>query len=602
VQDFAGKAVRRQFGRALLSARPREGGTSLIRVAALMAGMLLIALVIVASIQRPKRVTSVVLVVLDTVRADHLTPYGYPKETTPRLARFAQEGLLFEQARSAAPWTLPSHASLFTGKLPSQHGCNWEHRWLADSQETIAEVLGSPRAGFETLGVTTNVNASSLYNLHQGFSRFVETWTLRESHRGLDDSAIANGVIREWLGKRDASRPFFLFVNYADAHLPYVPPPPDDRMFGEASERARRLAGRGDLLQAVLSGEERPTAEDFAGLAALYDGELRKVDGLLGDLLDELDRHGLRDDTLVIVTSDHGELLGEEGGVDHQLSLREELLHVPLLLRWPRMVKPARVPEPVSLTMVKSWLDEIAQGVAQNGEFHLPAWSPSPDRAPKVIDSEYFRPVDLVDFVRAHGGDADAIDLRRAAAWRREGAGALKLVVREGRDARLYRIGVNGREEPWNDAPEALVDEMREALENQRALGRFRESPGDLAPAPAPDGKSLEDLRRLGYVGAAARPGLSIHALEHWAAGERALARKDATDAALELARAADLAPGEPDLLYTFARVLDGLTDPSTAAALESYLRAIAGSPAAKSERAEWARARLGALGGPSGR
>ena len=158
-----------------MSARPREGGTSLIRVAALMAGMLLIALVIVASIQRPKRITSVVLVVLDTVRADHLTPYGYSKETTPRLARLAQEGLLFEQARSAAPWTLPSHASLFTGKLPSQHGCHWEHRWLADSQETIAEVLASPRAGFETLGVTTNVNASSLYNLHQGFSRFVET-------------------------------------------------------------------------------------------------------------------------------------------------------------------------------------------------------------------------------------------------------------------------------------------------------------------------------------------------------------------------------------------------------------------------------------------
>jgi choline-sulfatase len=382
---------------------------SLIRVASLMTGMLLIALAIVAFIQRPKRATSVVLVVLDTVRADHLTPYGYPKETTPRLARFAQEGLLFEQARSAAPWTLPSHASLFTGKLPSQHGCNWEHRWLADSQETIAEVLAAPRAGFETMGVTTNVNASSLYNLHQGFARFVETWTLRDAHRGLDDSAIANGVIREWLEKRDASRPFFLFVNFADAHLPYTPPPPYDRMFGEPGATARRLAARGDLLQALLAGEEHPTAEDFAGLAALYDGELRKVDALLGDLLDELDRRGLRDDTLVIVTSDHGELLGEEGRVDHQLSMREELLHVPLLLRWPRMVHPGRVKEPVSLTGVKGWLDQIAVGV-------VPAWSPAPDRAPKVLDSEYFRPVDLVVFVRDHHGDADAIDVRLAAA------------------------------------------------------------------------------------------------------------------------------------------------------------------------------------------
>jgi hypothetical protein len=560
-----------------------------------MAVLLIATLVVVALVQKPKRVTSVVLVVLDTVRADHLTPYGYPKETTPRLARFAQEGLLFEQARSAAPWTLPSHASLFAGKLPSQHGCNWEHRWLADSQETIAEVLASPRAGFETIGVTTNVNASSLYNLHQGFSRFVETWTLRESHRGLDDSAIANDVIRDWLDHRaDKSRPFFLFVNYADAHLPYVPPPPEDGMFGAPSARARQLAWRGDLLQAVLSGEVKPTADDFAGIAALYDGELRKVDGLLGDLLDELDRRGLREDTLVIVTSDHGELLGEEGRVDHQLSMREELLHVPLLLRWPRMVRPGRVPEPVSLTRVKGWLDQVAFG-------HVPAWSDPPERQPKVIDSEYFRPVDVVDFVRAHGGDAEAIDVRQVAAWRVEGAGAIKLVVREGRDARLFRIGVNGREELWNDAPTGLVDSMRDDLENARSLDRFREDEGDLAPAPAATEREFEVLRRLGYVGAAARPGLSIHALEHWGAGERATARGEPLVAALELTRAAHLAPEEPDILLALARVLDRLGDPTAAAVLERYLRAIAGTPAAKSGAAEWARNRLGALAGKEG-
>jgi arylsulfatase A-like enzyme len=327
-----------------------------------MAVLLIATLVVVALVQRPKQVTSVVLVVLDTVRADHLTPYGYPKETTPRLARFAQEGLLFEQARSAAPWTLPSHASLFTGKLPSQHGCHWEHRWLADSQETIAEVLASPRAGFETMGVTTNVNASSLYNLQQGFSRFVETWTLRESHRGLDDSAIANDVIRDWLDHRaDKSRPFFLFVNYADAHRP-IPPPPG-RRFRRASARApARLARR--PAQAVLSGEVKPTAEDCRNRRALR----RRVAQSRRPAqrpARQLDRRGLREDTLVIVTSDHGELLGEEGRVDHQLSMREGCCTC-RCRRAGRGWSVRRVQEPVSLP-VKGWLTGSRSATRQPG-------------------------------------------------------------------------------------------------------------------------------------------------------------------------------------------------------------------------------------------
>jgi len=520
---------------------------SLLAVAAAMAVMLMVGFVIVVLIQRPPRITSVVLVVLDTVRADHTSAYGYSRPTTPRLDALAQQGLLFEHARAVAPWTLPSHASLFTGRLPHQHGCHWEHRWLADSQETIAETLAA--AGFTTFGVTTNPNASSLYHLDQGFASFQETWRLRDRHRGLADSAIANLEIRRFLERRDRERPFFVFVNYSDAHLPYSPPPPNDRLFGPASERARRLAARGDLLQATLTGAESIGPGDGEGLAALYDGEVRTADQRLGELLDLLDEFDLAADTVVIVTSDHGEHLGEEGRVDHQLSLDEALLRVPLVVRFPRQVRPARVLEPVALTDVKGWIDDLADG-------RVPGWSPPPDLAPTGFLAEYLRPVDLVDVVRAAGGDPRRIDRRLAALFRPDVDGGIKLVLAERDDESFLEIDGRGVERRLDPVVPAAAADLRRILSGQLASEPFSESVDDFAAASEGVRDDSAELRRLGYVGGGAFADVGVHASEHWSAGLRARRRGDLPLARRELEMAQRLAPGQPAIEEALAHVL----------------------------------------------
>src|SRR5262249_8688751 len=139
----------------------------------------------------------VVLLVLDTTRPDHLGCYGYQRPTSPNLDDLAHQSILFERAFASAPWTLPSHASLFTGLMPSEHGCHFEHRYLAASQETLAERLVA--RGYETGAFTCNVNVSHFFNLNQGFSTFVEVWREREANIGKTDTQIAIHEVDKWL-------------------------------------------------------------------------------------------------------------------------------------------------------------------------------------------------------------------------------------------------------------------------------------------------------------------------------------------------------------------------------------------------------------------
>ena len=286
---------------------------------------------------------------MDTARADRFTWNGSPRPLAPALTDLAKESTVYTQAFSPAPWTVPAHASLFTGRYPSLHGTDCGSLRLPDSEQTLAELLHD--AGYRTVAYTANPWLGTTYNFQQGFDTYGETW--REVPAGAEDSgaAITNAKVERFLNWRhdnpDASRqPFFLFLNYFEAHLPYHPPQPERGRWlrpGVADERVARLSrlGHPDEMRFIL-GQSDLTPDDLLVLGDLYDGEIAYVDRRVGEVIDMFRRTGLLEDTIVAVLSDHGENLGEHHLLDHKMSVHATLLRVPLLLRYPRRVQAGR--------------------------------------------------------------------------------------------------------------------------------------------------------------------------------------------------------------------------------------------------------------------
>ena len=274
------------------------------------------------------------LVVLDTVRADRLAPYGYERETTPALDRWVDEHFTrYASSRSTSSWTLPSHASLFTGLLPGQHGAVFAGklgRPLPDGTPTLAGRLRDD--GYWTAGIVSNTAylRDYQYRMGRGFQHYDDrvAGTVRSyiplaqlagadprpGHLGYRDARVITDLALEWLDRRDDGRPFFLFLNYMDAHEPNLPPRGLDRVFED-----RRPPDR-----------LRPP-EDMRSL--LYDRDLRYMDEHVDRLLQGLADRGRFDDTVIVVTSDHGESLGDHGIPGHGWVLYESVVHVPLYLK-----------------------------------------------------------------------------------------------------------------------------------------------------------------------------------------------------------------------------------------------------------------------------
>lgn len=292
---------------------------------------------------------NVVLVVLDTTRRDHLGCYGDDRGLTPHLDSFAEEGVVYSQMISPASWTLPSHASMFTGYHPVTHGCgNEHHRWLDGGFDTLAEMLAS--VGYQTVSITNN-HYLAPSNLLQGFQDRINPWLRREPLRtsrwmmaagfptGWADHGCVDSVraVSDWVeNDRDSSRPFFLFVNLMEAHWPHFPP---------MSHRSRWLPeGVGYIGATVTSskfygvlwmaGKPHTTSEEQT-IRGLYAASIAYQDVQLGGLLDALRQHIDLDRTLVMVTADHGESLGEGGRWDHVFALTDALIHVPMVVRYP---------------------------------------------------------------------------------------------------------------------------------------------------------------------------------------------------------------------------------------------------------------------------
>ena len=273
---------------------------------------------------------SVILISLDTVRADHLSPYGYDRDTTPRLNALAEEGLVVENFFSTAPWTLTAHMSMLTGLFPQQHGIIDKSLALNAANPTLAERLSA--AGYQTAGFYRDVWVQPRYGFDRGFDLFVDHM----------DAAEAQKNVAEFMAQgRDETRPLFLFLHLFDAHTVsmeldsrfiYDPPEEYRERFMDGMQE-RFPPGRGP---AIWAAPRTTTADELEGLRALYDGGLSYLDDVVGDWIEEWRASGLLDDTIVMVTADHGESLGQRDGVlKGHGGMFAEGLSVPLILRLP---------------------------------------------------------------------------------------------------------------------------------------------------------------------------------------------------------------------------------------------------------------------------
>jgi arylsulfatase A-like enzyme len=306
---------------------------------------------------------NVLLVVLDTARADATEPYGSALGTTPALADLARRGTAVRSAYAPSSWTLPSHAAMLTGLMPRTLGLgqapdgrppSCRPVLAAHRNRLLPEVARA--AGWSTRAVSANVWVSAAAGLDQGFEEFVQVSGSRRTTMGAEGHVArarwaAHGVrsradagareartaVQRWMGETPGQA-FFWFVNLLECHSPYAPPRPYNDLGPvgrlRAADEARRHLTLHAIWRASLAGIDVP-AEALARMRHLYQQAVTSMDDWLADVLDELDRRRMLDDTVVIVTSDHGENFGDEGLMGHAFSVDERLVRVPLVVAGP---------------------------------------------------------------------------------------------------------------------------------------------------------------------------------------------------------------------------------------------------------------------------
>jgi arylsulfatase A-like enzyme len=287
---------------------------------------------------------NILLITLDTTRWDHFSCYGYAKETTPVLDKLAEESVRYEYAISPSSWTLPAHASIFTGVLPTYHGAHLvpadgnvvfgelQINRLDPELPTLAEEL--KKAGYRTGAIIGGPCLHMAFGVARGFDFYhIEGLHSFEDYEYYRKAHETTSLAVQWLARhryRDTS-PVFLFLNYFDAHSPYHAPEPwgnpevPDELYDMYSPRYRD----------ILEGTRELSPEERRILVAEYDGEIRYMDSQIGRLFHEMKQLGIYDSTLIVVTSDHGESFGEHGLLGHGRALYEELIRVPLIVKYP---------------------------------------------------------------------------------------------------------------------------------------------------------------------------------------------------------------------------------------------------------------------------
>jgi len=308
---------------------------------------------------------NVLLISIDTLRADHLSCYGYHKMTTPNIDRIGDEGVIFENAYSTAAWTPPAHASMLTGLYPSRHGVVDNNR-LNKNIPTLSEVLLT--SGYKTAGFVNNSQVGELVGLEKGHETFVEVWKgtggmsivnrgmnylVRNTKElmGINDHGAerTNQLAQRWIREKKGNS-FYMFIHYIEPHNPINAPHPFKNKYW-ANKNSRSIDKKKLYLVAhnplfCFTKNIRLNEEEIIALKALYDGEVSYLDHKIGELIEFLKRNHTYDNTLIIVTADHGEHFGEHDLYSHVASLYEPILHIPLIIKYPEWIhKRARISE-----------------------------------------------------------------------------------------------------------------------------------------------------------------------------------------------------------------------------------------------------------------
>jgi arylsulfatase A-like enzyme len=413
------------------------------------------------------RARGVLLISVDTLRRDHVGAYGYPKPTTPRFDALGHRGILCEDAVSTSSWTLPAHLSLLTSVSPVVHGGVDAAHGFNHQVPTLASTLR--KAGFATRAVTSHLYVSGVYGLDEGFDHL-------DFHQDRKATDVANRAMD--LLDRFGDRPFFIFLHFYDPHWHYDPPEHTRRLF--EGSYAGTLTGLWQDFSRKRPEDLGPG--DLDHLLALYDGEIRYVDDEVGRIFDHMKLRGLDRGTLVVFTSDHGEEFLDHGSWEHQKTLYEEVIRVPLMVAGPG-ISPRREPAQASLLDVVPTILDWAGVAAEAPLEGLSLLSPLPGR-------------------ELYGETEHTVDETRKLFWR-QGSGGWKAIFSLARDTnRLvteewFHLATDPSERQ-NSRPSGPLAGQAAArtIERWHRLreGRRQAPTVDLTP------EQRERLRALGYL------------------------------------------------------------------------------------------------------
>lgn len=452
---------------------------------------LLLAGSVAACSSTPEPPPNVVVVVADTLRADRLGAYGNPRGLTPFLDTLAERGALFRSARATCSWTNPSVASILTSRHPYQHGIMSFTSTLQDDELTLAEAL--QRRGYATAGFSANYLINTELGFAQGFDRYSAVPVVED---GKPTSKRAGEITAEALAWLDQlphgapAKPVFLYLQYMEPHVPYRPSSASlAHVFGDrpqpSVQQASAFAFVGNMTNPLDPVRLAATRE-------VYDATVHTLDESLRTLFHELERRGILEHALVIVTADHGQEFGDHGNIGHGYTLFGEVLHVPLLVLAPGRPAPAEIAAPVSLVdLAPTILDWV--GGAAPPSFTGRSLRPLIER--RTSWTGWLRPAPAPQPLLAELTRTEELDRRRRSPHTQAVIlGSHKLIAGIDGEREYYDLAAD----PAERAPDALTAAQRATLEDARVTLLAAAATQPAQPA-AIDDATRDRMRALGY-------------------------------------------------------------------------------------------------------